>query len=46
MSTRDAPAIITSRVNPVLVPMVVRDRNGNVIGTLRLEDFQLCRDEG
>jgi VWFA-related protein len=45
MSTHDAPAIFTSRVNLVLVPVVVRDRNGKAIGTLRQEDFQLS-DKG
>src|SRR5215472_14196945 len=45
MSTHDAPAIFTSRVNLVLVPVVVRDRNGKAMGTLRQEDFQLS-DKG
>ena len=42
VSTRDAPAIFTARVNLVLVPVVVRDKNGKAVGTLRQEDFQLA----
>ena len=45
MSTHDAPAIFTARVNLVLVPVVVRDSKGKAIGTLRQEDFQLS-DKG
>ena len=45
LSTRDAPAIFTARVNLVLVPVVVRDKNGKVAGALRQEDFQLS-DKG
>ena len=38
---KDAQAIFTSKVNLVMVPVVVRDKQGHAIGTLRKEDFQL-----
>ncbi|MBZ5633466.1 MAG: VWA domain-containing protein [Acidobacteriia bacterium] len=41
MSSRETPVTFTSRVNLVLVPVVVRDNQGHAIGTLRQEDFQL-----
>lgn len=41
MSTRDTPATFSTRVNLVMVPVVVRDGQGRAIGTLHQEDFQL-----
>jgi VWFA-related protein len=41
MSTHDAPATFSTKVNLVMVPVVVRDATGKAIGTLQKEDFQL-----
>ncbi len=41
MTSRDAPATFSTKVNLVMVPVVVRDSNGKAIGTLTKEDFQL-----
>ena len=41
MSSKDEPATFRSRVNLVMVPVVVRDKQGRAIGNLRQEDFQL-----
>ncbi|HEY3742714.1 MAG TPA: VWA domain-containing protein [Bryobacteraceae bacterium] len=43
MATREmeAPPNFRSKVNLVLVPVVVRDKNGDPIGTLKKEDFDL-----
>lgn len=43
MATRelDAPANFRSKVNLVLVPVIVRDKKGVPIGTLKREDFEL-----
>src|SRR5881394_1828195 len=41
MATKDEPALFKSRVNLVQVPVVVRDRQGKAMGTLKKEDFQL-----
>lgn len=41
LTTHDAPAIFKSKVNLVLVPVVVRDHAGKAVGTLRQEDFAL-----
>ncbi len=41
VSTRDTPTVFRSRVNVVLVPVVVRDKQGHAVGNLQREDFQL-----
>ena len=41
LATIDAPATFRSRVNLVMVPVVVHDKQGHAIGTLKQEDFQL-----
>ena len=41
LSSHDTPATFRARVNLVMVPVVVRDRQGHAIGTLKREDFQL-----
>jgi VWFA-related protein len=41
MSSHDAPATFSAKVNLVMVPVVVRDAKGQAVGTLRKEDFQL-----
>jgi VWFA-related protein len=41
VSAQDAPVTFKSKVNLVLVPVVVRDRDRRTVGTLRQEDFQL-----
>jgi hypothetical protein len=46
MATRDEPATFKARVNLVLVPVVVRDRQGRALGNLKREDFQLFKAEG
>src|SRR5581483_11855932 len=43
--THQEPATFSSRVNLVSVPVVVRDKEGNSIGGLKQEDFQLS-DKG
>jgi VWFA-related protein len=41
IASRDAPSTFSSKVNLVMVPVVVRDRSGKAIGNLKKEDFQL-----
>jgi VWFA-related protein len=41
MATHDEPALFKARVNLVMVPVVVRDKQGKAIGNLKQEDFQL-----
>src|SRR5580698_1215582 len=41
ISSRDTPSTFSSKVNLVMVPVVVRDPKGHAIGTLKKEDFQL-----
>ena len=41
VSTRDTPPTFRVRVNLVLVRVVVRDGNGQIVTNLRKEDFQL-----
>jgi VWFA-related protein len=41
MATHDEPAMFKARVNLVIVPVVVRDRQGKAVGSFKQEDFQL-----
>src|SRR5271157_6181856 len=41
MATHDEPAMFKARVNLVVVPVVVHDRQGKAIGSFKQEDFQL-----
>jgi VWFA-related protein len=41
IASHDAATTFSSKVNLVMVPVVVRDPKGHAIGTLKKEDFQL-----
>ena len=41
VTSHDSSATFTARVNLVMVPVVVRDKQGHAIGTLQQSDFQL-----
>ena len=41
MATKEAPAVFKTRVNLVMVPVVVRDAKGRVVGNLTKDNFQL-----
>ena len=41
MTTRETTATFKSRVNLVMVPVVVRDAGGHAVGSLHKEDFEL-----
>jgi VWFA-related protein len=41
LAPTDQPLVFKSKVNLIMVPVVVRDKKGNAIGTLHQEDFQL-----
>jgi VWFA-related protein len=41
ITSHDAPATFTTKVNLVMVPVVVRDSKGKAVGTLTKADFQL-----
>ena len=46
VASQDAPITFQSRVNLVLVPVVVRDKVGKPVGNLTKEDFQLFDKTG
>lgn len=41
VTSHETPITFSTRVNLISVPLVVRDRNGRAVGSLRQEDFQL-----
>ena len=41
LDSKDQPLVFKSKVNLIMVPVVVRDKKGNAIANLHREDFQL-----
>jgi VWFA-related protein len=41
LASHDTPTTFSTKVNLVMVPVVVRDRKGKAVGALQKEDFQL-----
>src|SRR3954469_19263195 len=41
LDSKDQPLLFKSKVNLIMVPVVVRDKKGNTVATLKQEDFQL-----
>jgi VWFA-related protein len=41
ITSSDAPVVFSSRVNLVSVPVVVRDKQGHAVGSLKQDDFEL-----
>jgi len=41
LASHDTPTTFSTKVNLVMLPVVVRDRQGKAVGTLQKEDFQL-----
>src|SRR5689334_21047236 len=41
LGSQDQPLVFKSKVNLIMVPVVVRDKKGNAIATLQRENFQL-----
>ena len=41
MASHDAPATFSTKVNLVMVPVIIRDSKGKAVGTLQKDDFQL-----
>jgi VWFA-related protein len=41
LGSNDQPLVFKSKVNLIMVPVVVRDKKGNAIATLQQKDFQL-----
>jgi VWFA-related protein len=41
MATHEEPAVFQAKVNLVMVPVVIRDKQGHAVGSLKQSDFQL-----